>query len=165
MVEGSASLAGIAPEPARCPVPPNSSVSAETYGASRFWGHPTGLRRTGSDVAEIKDLYGHTDPETTTIYAPPQLEKHVEAIERLRRAEATSEAISCGNGWQSRLAEKQRDCKLLILKDAPVAARGRAADSPRRAAAPAVLIAPSFATVGNDGGRASRGRRGTPARR
>ena len=61
----------------------------------------TGLRRTGSDVADIQDLYGHTDPETTMIYAPPQLEKHVEAIERLRRAEATSEAISCGE----RLAE------------------------------------------------------------
>ena len=52
----------------------------------------TGLRRTGSDVADIQYLYGHTDPETTTIYAPPQLEKHVEAIERLARAEATSGA-------------------------------------------------------------------------
>ena len=35
------------------------------------------------------------------IYAPPELEKHVEAIERLRRADATSEAVSCGK----RLAE------------------------------------------------------------
>ncbi len=54
----------------------------------------TGLRRTGSDLADIQDLYGHTDPQTTKIYAPPQLAKHVEAIERLQRADATSEAIS-----------------------------------------------------------------------
>ena len=47
----------------------------------------TGLRRTGSDVADIQDLYGHTDPETTMIYAPPQLQKHAEAIERLEHAD------------------------------------------------------------------------------
>ena len=45
----------------------------------------TGLRRTGSDVADIQDLYGHTRPETTMIYAPPQLAKHLAAIERLRQ--------------------------------------------------------------------------------
>ena len=47
----------------------------------------TGLRRTGSDVADIQDMYGHTDPETTMIYAPPQLQKHAAAIERLQRAD------------------------------------------------------------------------------
>ena len=47
----------------------------------------TGLRRTGSDVADIQDLYGHTDPETTMIYAPPQLKKHAAAIARLERAD------------------------------------------------------------------------------
>ena len=47
----------------------------------------TGLRRTGSDLADIQDLYGHTDPETTMIYAPPQLQKHAAAIERLERAD------------------------------------------------------------------------------
>lgn len=31
---------------------------------------PAGLRRSGTDVADIQDLYGHTSPETTTIYAP-----------------------------------------------------------------------------------------------
>ena len=50
----------------------------------------TGLRRTGSDVADIQDLYGHTDPETTMIYAPPQLRKHAAAIDRLRRADTVS---------------------------------------------------------------------------
>ena len=30
-----------------------------------------GLRRVGTDVADIQDLYGHTRPETTMIYAPP----------------------------------------------------------------------------------------------
>ena len=47
----------------------------------------TGLRRTGSDVADIQDLYGHPDPETTMIYAPPQLQKHADAIARLERAD------------------------------------------------------------------------------
>ena len=45
----------------------------------------TGLRQTGSDVADIQDLYGHTDSATTKIYAPPQLAKHAAAIERLRQ--------------------------------------------------------------------------------
>ena len=43
-----------------------------------------GLRRTGADVADIQDLYGHTNPSTTVIYAPPQLVKHQAAIVRLR---------------------------------------------------------------------------------
>ena len=47
----------------------------------------TGLRRTGSDVADIQDLYGHTDPETTMIYAPPLLQKQAAAIARLQRAD------------------------------------------------------------------------------
>ena len=42
------------------------------------------LRQTGADVADIQDLYGHTDPEVTQIYAPPTLAKHLSAIERLR---------------------------------------------------------------------------------
>ena len=53
----------------------------------------TGLRRTGSDVADIQDLYGHTDPETTMIYAPPQLQKHAAAIERLERADRTADGV------------------------------------------------------------------------
>ena len=53
----------------------------------------TGLRRTGSDVADIQDLYGHTDPETTMVYAPPQLQKHAEAIERLERADRTQAPV------------------------------------------------------------------------
>ena len=55
----------------------------------------SGLRRTGTDVADIQDLYGHTDPETTMIYAPPQLEKHVAALKRLRDAD---EAENDGQG-------------------------------------------------------------------
>ncbi len=54
----------------------------------------TGLRRTGSDVADIQDLYGHTDPETTMIYAPPQLQKHAAAVERLERADRTPAPVS-----------------------------------------------------------------------
>ena len=64
----------------------------------------TGLRRTGSDVADIQDLYGHTDPETTMIYAPPQLQKHAAAIGRLQRADRAPAPVSVGNsagrnGW------------------------------------------------------------------
>ena len=56
-----------------------------------------GLRRTGADVADIQDLYGHTDPTTTMIYAPPQIEKHRTAIEKLRALE--------GGGKAKRLVE------------------------------------------------------------
>ena len=50
----------------------------------------TWLRRTGADLADIQDLYGHTDAETTRIYAPPALSKHRAAIERLRHAGETA---------------------------------------------------------------------------
>ena len=53
-----------------------------------------GLRQTGSDVADIQDLYGHTDSATTKIYAPPQLAKHAAAIERLRQTHATQPPLS-----------------------------------------------------------------------
>ena len=56
----------------------------------------TGLRRTGSDVADIQDLYGHTDPETTMIYAPPQLLKHAAAIARLQQADRPPAPIPRG---------------------------------------------------------------------
>ena len=46
----------------------------------------TWLRRTGTDLADIQDLYGHTDAETTRLYAAPSLAKHLAAIERLRGA-------------------------------------------------------------------------------
>ena len=54
----------------------------------------TGLRRTGSDVTNIQDLYGHTDPETTVTYAPPQLQKHASAIARLERADRAPAPLS-----------------------------------------------------------------------
>ena len=50
----------------------------------------TWLRRTGADLADIQDLYGHTDAETTRIYAPPALSKHRAAIERLRHVGETA---------------------------------------------------------------------------
>ena len=53
-----------------------------------------GLRHTGSDAADIQDLYGHTDPATTKIYASPQLAKHAAAIERLRQTTATQPPTS-----------------------------------------------------------------------
>ena len=56
----------------------------------------TGLRRTGSDAADIQDLYGHTDPETTMIYAPPQLQKHADAIARLQREDRAPAPVSHG---------------------------------------------------------------------
>ena len=52
-----------------------------------------GLRRTGTDVADIQDLYGHTSPQTTVIYAPPELAKHREAVERLRRSDENRPAL------------------------------------------------------------------------
>ena len=50
-----------------------------------------GLRHTGADVADIQDLYGHTDPRTTRIYARESLTKHLDAISRLRRGPVAAE--------------------------------------------------------------------------
>ena len=44
----------------------------------------TWLRHTGADLADIQDLYGHTDASTTRIYAAPTLAKQRDAIKRLR---------------------------------------------------------------------------------
>ena len=44
----------------------------------------TWLRHTGADVADIQDLYGHTHPATTRIYAAPTLVKQRDAIRRLQ---------------------------------------------------------------------------------
>ncbi len=86
------------------------SANRALAGAARKAGRPaftvyqirhafaSGLRRTGSDVADIQDLYGHTDPETTMIYAPPQLQKHAEAIERLQRADRAPSPVAGGIG-------------------------------------------------------------------
>ena len=45
-----------------------------------------GLRQTGADIADIQDLYGHMKAEMTKRYAPGVIEKHQEAIGRLRSA-------------------------------------------------------------------------------
>ena len=57
---------------------------------------------------DIQDLYGHTRPETTMIYAPPELAKHRAALERLRRDDASGAPFPAGrpalagtDGWQS----------------------------------------------------------------
>ena len=50
----------------------------------------TWLRHAGADLADIRDLYGHADAETTRIYAAPTLAKHRAAIERLVHADAES---------------------------------------------------------------------------
>ncbi len=98
---------------------PRSSVNRGLARAARKAGRPVfttyqirhsfaaGLRRAGTDVADIQDLYGHTRPETTMIYAPPELAKHLAALERLRRddaaggSEPAGRPVSAGTfGWQ-----------------------------------------------------------------
>ena len=44
----------------------------------------TWLRHAGADLADIQDLYGHTDAATTRIYAAPTLAKQRDTIQRLR---------------------------------------------------------------------------------
>ena len=44
------------------------------------FGRATWLRHAGADFAEIQNLYGHTDPTTTRIYAAPTLAKQRDAI-------------------------------------------------------------------------------------
>ena len=65
-----------------------------------------GLRRTGTDVADIQDLYGHTNPRTTMIYAPPELAKHQAAIARLRllESDATRKRLAVPAGSTDRVA-------------------------------------------------------------
>ena len=48
----------------------------------------TWLRHAGADLADIQDLYGHTDAATTRIYAVPTLVKQRDAIRRLRAVPA-----------------------------------------------------------------------------
>ncbi len=52
----------------------------------------SGLRRAGTDVADIRDMYGHTRLEATMIYAPPELAKHRATMERLRQSDRTGVA-------------------------------------------------------------------------
>ena len=47
----------------------------------------SGLRQSGADVADIQDLYGHTNSETTKIYAPAAMKKHRDAIRNMRAAD------------------------------------------------------------------------------
>ena len=44
----------------------------------------TWLRHAGADLADIQDLYGHTNAATTRIYAAPTLTKQRDAIRRLQ---------------------------------------------------------------------------------
>ena len=72
---------------------PSANTALER--AARKIGRPgTELRQTGSQVADLQDLSRHTDPETTMIYAPPRLQKHAAAIERLERADRAPAAVS-----------------------------------------------------------------------
>ena len=54
----------------------------------------TALRQTGADVADIQKLCGHTNPKTTEIYAPANLKKQQEAIERVCRTEKAKRQIA-----------------------------------------------------------------------
>ena len=75
--------------------PANKALAkaAEKAGRKRFTTYQirhsfaTGLRQSGADIADIQEMYGHTNPETTKIYAPAALEKNQKAIERLRAAD------------------------------------------------------------------------------
>ena len=44
----------------------------------------TWLRHAGAALADIQDLFGHTDPTTTRIHAAPTLAKQRDVIRRLR---------------------------------------------------------------------------------
>ena len=46
-----------------------------------------GLRQSGADIADIQDLYGHTNPQTTQIYAQKDLKKHQRTIRQLHAAD------------------------------------------------------------------------------
>ena len=56
----------------------------------------TALRKTGADLADIQSLYGHTNAKTTAIYAPAQLKKQQEAIERMTAASSAAGSPKTG---------------------------------------------------------------------
>ena len=59
-----------------------------------------GLRQSGADIADIQDIYGHTNPQTTQIYARKDLKKHKKAIRQLRTADGRAAV---------KLASKERE--------------------------------------------------------
>ena len=86
----------------RSSVNPALAAAARRAGRSPFTTYQirhsfaAALWRTGTDVADIQDLYGHPLPETTMIYAPPELPKHLAALERLRRNDGTGTLFPAG---------------------------------------------------------------------
>ena len=55
-----------------------------------------GLRESGTDLADIQKLYGHMNAKTTERYAPPHLEKHQKAIERLQAVDRAKTGQKAG---------------------------------------------------------------------
>ena len=105
---------------------PCSSVNRALVAAARRAGRPAfityeirhsfaaGLRRAGTDVADIQDLYGHTRPETTMIYALAELAKHLAALDRTaapgRRGGRAGTGWPALSGWHCRLAWSRVTC-------------------------------------------------------
>lgn len=68
----------------------------------------TWLRHAGADLADIQDLYGHTNAATTRIYAAPTLAKQRNAIRRLQlvtgastESEIFSDSMNAGNAREA----------------------------------------------------------------
>ena len=59
-----------------------------------------GLRQSGTDLADVQDLCGHTNPQTTRICAPKDLKKQQKAIRQLRGADGRAAV---------KLASKERE--------------------------------------------------------
>ncbi len=82
--------------------PANKALTkaAEMAGVKRFTTYQIrhsfafGLRRSGADIADIQDMYGHTNAETTKLYAPKDLKKQRKAIKRLRKGDKANENAS-----------------------------------------------------------------------
>ena len=67
-----------------------------------------GLRRSGTDVADIKNMLGHMDEAMTEIYAPPDLKKHRDAVQRMIDSEQTTPGPPQPQGRPEQRGQKLR---------------------------------------------------------
>ncbi len=66
------------------------------------------LRRTGTDLDDVRNMLGHMNVEITEIYAPPSLKKHHEAIQRLSYSEQVTPTTP-GRDRRLRLVHRKED--------------------------------------------------------
>ena len=89
--------------------------------------------RREQTFADIQKLYGHTNPQTTEIYAPATMTKHRDAIERVRAAEKANRRPAEGSVdyQQERATSRWRAARIKARRDTGRARRRRSGSTLR----------------------------------